>query len=92
MTEKEPNEKWNNTDLGPDIQLVQTSRYSRYGEVKGNVQAAEQLIGPSVKDSRLCRWLYNAVVSITKRRLSQYLTMSETDMASIGKLLNHSKL
>ena len=91
MTEKENNKESNSTDLGPDIQLVQTSRNSRYGEIKGNVQAAEQLVGPSIKDSRLCRWLYDAVISITKRRLSHSMSMSETDMASIGKTLNSSK-
>lgn len=87
MTEKELDGECTYTDLGPDIQLVQTSRNSRYGEVKGNIQAAEQLIGPSIKDSRLCRWLYNAVISITKRTIAHSITMSETDMASIGKHL-----
>ena len=78
-------------DTGPDIQLVQTSRNSRCGEVKENIQAAEQLIGPSLKASRLCRWLYDAVISITKRRISHYINMSETNIASIGKLFNHLK-
>ena len=76
-------------DLGPDIQLVQTSRNSRYGEIKGNIQAAEQWIGPCIKESRLCRWLYNAVISVTRKRIYQSINMSETDIASIGRCLTH---
>ena len=74
-------------DLGPDIQLVQTSRNSRYGDIKGNIQASEQWLGPFVKESRLGRWLYNAVISVTKKRISHSATMTETNIASIGMRL-----
>ena len=72
-------------DLGPDIQLVQTSRNSKHGDVKANIQAAELLIGPTIKESRLCKWLYNGIINLTKWKVSQSKEVSETDIASVGK-------
>ena len=72
-------------DLGPDIQLVQTSRNSKHGDVKANIQAAELLIGPTIKESRLCKWLYNTIIYLSKWKVSQSNKLSETDIASVGK-------
>ena len=73
-------------DLGPDIQLVQTSRNGTHGDVKANIQAAELLIGPSIKESRLLKWIYNSIIYLTKRKISKSDDVTETDIASVGKL------
>ena len=72
-------------DLGPDIQLVQTSRNGTHGDVKANIQAAELLIGPSIKESRLTKWIYNSIIYLSKRKVSQSEYVTETDIASVGK-------
>ena len=76
-------------DLGPDIQLVQTSRNGTHGDVKANIQAAELLIGPSIKESRLLKWIYNSIIYLTKRKISKSDDVTETDIASVGKLCTY---